>query len=145
MEIPEIKSGLSIGVVLQHYGLRVYGNYRICCPFHPDRTPSMQIYPKTNAAYGFSSNCKTHGKSMDVIDFIMLKENITKHEAIVKAGTLLRTSPKPEKKTLPVKKEKAARNRCYPKKDNKRCFLYYNSPKYYLKHEIRGYSKKNYI
>jgi DNA primase len=63
----------------------------------------MQIYPKTNTAYCFSSNCKTHGKSMDVIDFIMNKENISKHEAILRAGTLLGASPKPERKTLPVK------------------------------------------
>ena len=89
MEIAEIKSRLSIESVLSHYGLRVDNNSRICCPFHPDRTPSMQIYTQTNTAYCFSSNCKTHGKSMDTIDFIMLKENITKHEAIKKAAAFL--------------------------------------------------------
>ena len=89
MEISDIKSRLSIETVLHHYGLRVDGNSRISCPFHPDTTPSMQIYPQTNTAYCFSSNCKTHGKSMDVIDFIMLKEGMTKHRAIMKAGELL--------------------------------------------------------
>jgi len=89
MEIPEIKSRLSIETVLAHYGLHIDSNSRISCPFHADRTPSMQIYQQTNTAYCFSSNCKTHGKSMDVIDFIMLKENISKHEAILIAQSLL--------------------------------------------------------
>jgi hypothetical protein len=40
--------------------------------------PSLQVYYKTHTAYCFSSNCKTHGKSLDVIDFIMHKENCSK-------------------------------------------------------------------
>jgi len=92
MEIVEIKSRLSIETVLQHYGLRPDNNRRLCCPFHADHTPSLQIYPDTNTAYCFSSNCPTHGKSMDAIDFIMHKENITKHEAI-ENGSALCLSP----------------------------------------------------
>lgn len=106
MEIVEIKSRLSIETVLHHYNLRIDANSRICCLFHPDRTPSMQIYPQTNTAYCFSSNCKTHGKSMDVIDFIMLKENITKHEAILKAQSLLGKTPEIKQEVLLSKKEK---------------------------------------
>lgn len=49
----------------------------------------MQVYYKTHTAYCFSSNCKTHGKSLDVIDFIMHMENITKHEAILKAQEMI--------------------------------------------------------
>ncbi|SIT28357.1 CHC2 zinc finger domain-containing protein [Chryseobacterium gambrini] len=89
MEITEIKSRLSIASVLHYYGLKPDKNNKMCCPFHEDKTPSMQIYYKTQTAYCFSSNCKTHGKSMDVIDFIMYKENYTKHEAIKKAEELL--------------------------------------------------------
>ena len=88
MTIEQIKSRLSIATVLGNYGLRMDRNRRLCCPFHPDRTPSLQIYPDTNTAYCFSSNCPTHGKSMDVIDFIMNKENTSKHEAILKAQVL---------------------------------------------------------
>src|SRR5690606_28506435 len=40
-------------------------------------------------AYCFSSNCKTHGKSMDVIDFVMHQENGTKAEAINKCKEIL--------------------------------------------------------
>lgn len=92
MEISEIKSQLSIATILHYYGLKADKNNRICCPFHEDKTPSMQIYYKTQTAYCFSSNCKTHGKSMDVIDFIMHRENLSKHEAIKKAEEILNPS-----------------------------------------------------
>ncbi|MGS0749237.1 CHC2 zinc finger domain-containing protein [Halpernia sp. GG3] len=98
MEIPLIKSQLSISTVLQYYGLKPDKNTKMCCPFHEDRTPSMQVYYKTQTAYCFSSNCKTHGRSMDVIDFIMYKENLSKHEALKKAESLLGGSP-----ALPIK------------------------------------------
>jgi DNA primase catalytic core len=105
MEIAEIKSRLSITTVLQHYGLQSDRNRRLCCPFHPDTTPSLQIYPDTNTAYCFSSNCPTHGKSMDVIDFIMNKENTSKHEAIIKAKALLGDVPEPIKNNMPMKEK----------------------------------------
>lgn len=92
MEITEIKEKLSIATILHYYGLKPDKNAKMCCPFHKDKTPSMQIYYKTQTAYCFSSNCKTHGKSMDVIDFIMHKENLSKHEAIKKAEEILNPS-----------------------------------------------------
>ena len=93
MEIAEIKSRLTITTVLQHYGLKPDRNKRLNCPFHEDKTPSLQVYYKTHTAYCFSSNCKTHGKSLDVIDFIMQKENCTKAEAIKKAIELTGVQP----------------------------------------------------
>jgi len=89
MEIDEIKAGLPLKNVLQHYQLYPDKQARLCCPFHEDKTPSLQVYYKTQTAYCFSSNCSTHGKSMDVIDFIMHKENLSKHEAIEKAVQLI--------------------------------------------------------
>lgn len=89
MEITEIKTRLSIAQVLEHYNLRADKNARMCCPFHDDKTPSMQVYEKTNTVYCFSANCKTHGHSLDVIDFIMHQENISKHEALKKATVLI--------------------------------------------------------
>ena len=91
MEIQEIKDRLSLTSILNHYGLSPDSNQRLCCPFHEDKSPSMQVYEKTNTVYCFSSNCKTHGKSLDVIDFIMYKEQVSKHEAIVKATQLIGT------------------------------------------------------
>ena len=89
MEIQEIKQRLTLAQVLHYYHLKPDKQLRLHCPFHPDRTPSLQVYYKTHTAYCFSSNCKTHGKSMDVIDFVMYKENCAKAEAIRKATEML--------------------------------------------------------
>jgi DNA primase catalytic core len=89
MEITQIKEQLSMSNVLHYYGLKTDKQSRLNCPFHQDKTPSFQVYYKTQTAYCFSSNCKTHGKSIDVIDFILHKENCTKHEAINKAVEIL--------------------------------------------------------
>jgi len=89
MEITQIKEQLSMSNVLHYYGLKTDKQSRLNCPFHEDKTPSFQVYYKTQTAYCFSSNCKTHGKSIDVIDFILHKENCTKHEAINKAVEIL--------------------------------------------------------
>jgi DNA primase catalytic core len=101
MEIQDIKQRLSMATILQHYGLKPDKHMRLCCPFHEDKTPSMQVYYKTHTAYCFSSNCPTHGKSLDVIDFIMHREKCTKHEAILKAQQMINghipEKPKSEK------------------------------------------------
>lgn len=89
MEINEIKQQLTIGQVLDHYGLKPDRNKMLCCPFHDDKAPSMQVYAETNTVFCFSSNCKLHGKAIDVIDFVLYQEGITKHEAILKAQELL--------------------------------------------------------
>jgi len=87
MEIHEIKKRLSILKVLSHYNLKPDRNNRLCCPFHPDKTPSFQVYPETGTWTCFSSNCSAG--SGDHVDFIMRKEGITKHEAILKAQELM--------------------------------------------------------
>jgi DNA primase len=89
MEISDIKAKLSISQVLAHYNLKPDKQARLNCPFHADKTPSLQVYYKTQTAYCFSSNCKTHGKSLDVIDFVMYQENITKHEALKKCTEMI--------------------------------------------------------
>ena len=55
----------------------------------------MQVYYKTHTAFCFSSKCKTHGKAIDALDFIMMMENITKHEAIKKAVEMIGGETKP--------------------------------------------------
>lgn len=86
MEITEIKQQLTIGQVLDHYGLKTNTHNMLCCPFHQDKTPSLQIYRQTGTWTCFSSNC--NAGSGDVIDFIMKMDKSTKHEAIVKAKEL---------------------------------------------------------
>jgi DNA primase len=106
MEIQEIKQNISINTVLNHYNLAPNKNKMLNCPFHEDKTPSMQIYEETNTAYCFSSNCKLQGKSIDQIDFIMHKENCTKHEAIEKSKQL--------SGIIDIKEEKPDYNKLFP-------------------------------
>ncbi|MEJ0101414.1 MAG: CHC2 zinc finger domain-containing protein [Bacteroidota bacterium] len=87
MEISLIKQQLTISQVLQHYGLKPDKNNRLLCPFHNDKNPSLQIYPVTNTYCCFSSNC--NAGTGDAIQFIQLKESCNKHEALVKAASLL--------------------------------------------------------
>lgn len=89
MEIKDIKAKLTLAEVIKHYGYKADKQNRINCPFHDDKTPSMQLYWKTHTAYCFSSNCKLKGKSIDVIDFVMNKESSTKHEAIKKCTSMI--------------------------------------------------------
>ena len=87
MTIEEIKSRLTIIEIMMHYGLLPDTHGRLCCPFHPDNTPSFQVYPKTNTWTCFSSNCAAG--SGDVIDFIMKKDNSNKYQAIMKSKQLI--------------------------------------------------------
>ncbi len=100
MNIPEIKSRLSMKEILQHYGLKPDRNKMLNCPFHPDKTPSMQFYEDTNTVYCFSANCELNGKAIDQIDFILHKENCTKHEAIEKAKKLSGVIDPPKEENL---------------------------------------------
>ena len=87
MELKDIKQQLTINQVLQHYNLKPDKNNRLLCPFHNDKNPSLQIYPATNTYCCFSSNC--NAGTGDTIQFIQLKENCSKHEALIKATALL--------------------------------------------------------
>lgn len=91
MEIKEIKALLSMETVLGYYNLKPDKNDRLLCPFHPDKTPSLQIYPKTGTYCCFSSHC-TAGTG-DTIQFIQLMDKCGKHEAIVKAASLISDTP----------------------------------------------------
>jgi DNA primase len=87
MEIQEIKQRLTINTVLNHYGIKADKNDMAKCPFHNDKTPSLQIYHKSNTYCCFSSNC--NAGTGDQIQFIELQEKQGKHQAILKAKELL--------------------------------------------------------
>ena len=89
MEIQQIKQRLTLAEVIKHYGLKADKQARLKCPFHNDRTPSLQLYYKTQTAFCFSTNCTTHGKAIDVVDFILYYEKCNKHEAIKKAESII--------------------------------------------------------
>jgi DNA primase len=103
MKLSEIKNQLSILEVLHHYSLSPDRNNRLKCPFHDDKTPSMQVYPKTGTWTCFSGNCLAG--SGDQVDFIMKHEGITKHEAILKAKEMLGYTAKLAVKTIDPNKD----------------------------------------
>lgn len=102
IDIKEILQRLSIGTVLEHYGLNPNRNKMVCCPFHDDKNPSMQVYAETNTVFCFSGNCKMNGKKIDAIQFIQDKESCTKHEAIKKAESLLSITNEELRITKPI-------------------------------------------
>jgi DNA primase/DNA-binding MarR family transcriptional regulator len=93
VEILELKRQLSIDQVLGHYGLKPDQHHRLLCPFHPDKTPSLQVYPQTDTFCCFSTNC-TAGTG-DVIRLIELLDKCSTHEAILKAQLLIGAAPIP--------------------------------------------------
>jgi len=103
MEIKEIKQQLAINTVLEHYGIKADKNGRANCPFHEDKTPSLQIYHKSNTYCCFSSNC-TAGTG-DQIQFIELQEKQGKQQAILKAKELL-SNPTTQSTTSTTANEK---------------------------------------
>ena len=57
-----LKARVTVPQAAAHYGVRIGRNSMCCCPFHPDKTPSMKI----NETYYYFFGC--HSTS-DVIDF----------------------------------------------------------------------------
>jgi DNA primase/ABC-type dipeptide/oligopeptide/nickel transport system ATPase component len=96
MQISQIKQKLTITAVLAHYGIQPARDSHIKCPFHEDDKPSMKIYTDTNTYHCFGC-----GKTGDVIQFIQDKEQCSKHQAILKAKSMIpqaqAENPRPNK------------------------------------------------
>ncbi len=82
MQITQIKSHLTLSQVLQHYNLVPNKNKMLICPFHDDKTASLQV----NLEKDFYK-CHACGAKGDQIQFVQDYEKITKHEALLKCRT----------------------------------------------------------
>ena len=60
--LDSLKARVTVPQAAAHYGVKVDRSCMCCCPFHPDKTPSMKI----NETYSYCFGCHTTG---DVIDF----------------------------------------------------------------------------
>ncbi len=94
MEINEIKHRLSITEVAHHLGIEINKNQRAICPFHPDKTPSLQFSKEKGICTCFSSQC-TAG-TMDIVSLTEKYKNINTHEALkyltkLAGGTVVET------------------------------------------------------
>ncbi|WP_063743523.1 CHC2 zinc finger domain-containing protein [Flavobacterium covae] len=94
MDIQDIKQTLSLSQVLQHYNLQPNKNKMLCCPFHDDKTASLQV----NLQKDFYK-CHACGAKGDQIQFVQDFESATggqafsKHEALLKCIALAGNPP----------------------------------------------------
>lgn len=81
-----IREKLNIADVVNSYvkDLRRAGrNYKACCPFHKEKTPSFTVSPDKGIFYCFGCN-----EGGDIFTFVMKMEGLTFHEAAKKLALL---------------------------------------------------------
>ena len=85
--IQELLSRVDIvGVIQNHVPLKKYGReYRACCPFHTERTPSFYVSPQKQFYHCFGC-----GESGTAISFLMKYSNLRFLDAIEELATLAR-------------------------------------------------------
>jgi DNA primase len=81
MEISALKQQLTILEVADRLDIRVDKQGKALCPFHDDKTPSLQFSKEKNIATCFSSKCSAG--TMDIIGLTEKKLNLNTHEAII--------------------------------------------------------------
>jgi DNA primase len=81
MEIQDLKTRLSILEVADRLDIRVDKQGKALCPFHDDKTPSLQFSKEKNICTCFSSKCDAG--TMDIIGLTEKKLKLNTHEAIM--------------------------------------------------------------
>ena len=102
MEISQIKQQLEITTLAEHLNIQINTKTkRALCPFHSDKTPSLQFSTDKQIATCFSSNC--NAGTMDVISLTEKKLNISTHEALnYLTGLITNQAPANNKKQTPM-------------------------------------------
>lgn len=72
-----VKARITPTKAAEHYGLQVGRNGMVCCPFHPDRHPSMKLYDDHYHCFG----CQVSG---DVIQMVAQLFELSNLEAAKK-------------------------------------------------------------
>jgi DNA primase len=82
MEISALKQQLTILEVADRLQITVDKQGKALCPFHDDKTPSLQFSKEKNIATCFSSKCDAG--TIDIIGLTEKKLKLNTHEAIMK-------------------------------------------------------------
>lgn len=80
--IEEIKSRIDIADLISSYGVplrRAGADYKACCPFHHEKTPSFVIHPQQGYYHCFGC-----GEKGNAFSFVMKQEGLTFIEAVKK-------------------------------------------------------------
>ena len=83
MEIQDIKQNLTLSQILSHYGLKPKNNM-LNCPFHEDKTASLQVNLEKNFY-----KCHACGAKGDQIQWVQDYEKLSKREAILKCVSMI--------------------------------------------------------
>ena len=89
-----VKSRVPVPVAAERYGVQADRKGRCRCPFHPDKTPSMQL----NKTYYYCFGCHCTG---DVIDFTGRLLGLSPLEAARKLASI-RIHPRPPPRLFPA-------------------------------------------
>ncbi len=81
MEIQDLKQQLTILEVAERLGIQTDKQGKAHCPFHEDKTPSLQLSREKNIATCFSSRC--NAGTMDIIGLTEKYMKVSTHEAIM--------------------------------------------------------------
>ena len=73
----EIKAHISADTVIRDYGIKIGRNGMACCPFHPDKHPSLKVDSNHYHCFG----CGAHG---DVIGFVADYNGLAQYDAACK-------------------------------------------------------------
>ena len=87
INVESIKARADIVSILEGYGLKLKKaghNFKACCPFHNEKTPSFTIYPDENRWHCFG--CQADG---DVFGFVMKIDNCGFKTAAAKVAGVL--------------------------------------------------------
>jgi DNA primase len=90
MTAKEIEERLNIvDVASETMALKKVGvAYKGLCPFHPEKSPSFLVYPKSQRFHCFG--CRAHG---NVIDFVIRSKSISFADALVLLEARLEGAP----------------------------------------------------
>ena len=81
--VDRIKERLDIAEVIEGYIplSKAGGNFKACCPFHQEKTPSFFVSPSRNTYYCFGCGAKG-----DIFTFVEALEGLSFKEALLKLG-----------------------------------------------------------
>lgn len=82
MEIQDLKQHFTILDIADRLGIQVNKQGKANCPFHDDKTPSLQFSKEKNIATCFSSRCSAG--TMDIIGLTEKYLKVNTHEAIMR-------------------------------------------------------------